>query len=1248
MSGNKTRKCPPYHLKNAKTGKCELLKIYQLRTKPNTDNIKLMAQGMRDLMPDELFESEYIKNKNGFIVEIIKGKNVTKKNHNDVSRTKTIVTIPSQEDESSGHEFDVNEIDYYIDNLYPRREDKFHGEFNIKVASHKEFRENQYDGTIHDIKDKSDELCKSDFELMPHQNFIKNFLSFNTPYNSLLLFHGLGTGKTCSAIGVSEEMRQYMKQTGITKSIYLIASPNVQDNFRSQLFDESKLEQHNGLWSINNCAGSGLLNEINPSSIKNMKKERVVSQVNSLINQYYNFMGYTQFGNFIERITDVTKVDISKRNKIKSQKIKKAFENKIIIIDEVHNIRITEDNKYKKIAEMLMEICKYTENLHILFLSATPMFDSYEEIIWLTNIMNINDKRSTITVKDVFSKKGEFVNSNEKGEELLRRKLTGYVSYVRSENPYTFPVRIYARNDDWNKSEDIQYNHPKFQMNGKEIQYPMEQLHNFLFYNSIGEYQRHVYDLFIKNFYDKDMQDINESISKGYSLLQKPILALNITYPHLDYDVYGKSSISEKALSTMIGESGLERIMKTTGKHFEYRADSLKKFGRIFSQGELHKYSAKLDQICKIIDKSEGISIIYSQYIDGGAIPMALALEEMGFLRYSSDKSTNDSLLKDDKKQVPNGNYYSIITGDPKYSQNNDADIKYINRPDNKNGKNVKVVLISKAAAEGVDFKNIRQIHVLEPWYNLNRIEQIIGRGVRNLGHCALPFEKRNVEIFLHGTILNDEQEATDMYIYRLAEQKSIKIGRVTRLLKETSIDCLLNIGQTNFTPAELSKLANNKNIECRLPNGTIRNITYGDQSFTAICDYMENCEFSCSPSTTLSKIPSHSTTLNDTFITFNNDKIMSRIRDLFKDIPKGKHFYKKDELFNAINISKRYNDEQIYSSLQTLIKNSNQYITDKYGRMGRLVNNGEFYLFQPIEITDEKASIYERSVPIDIKLPNVRIDIDNVKSDIAQSIDIDKVIKEMKSKLEVVSSKDVVKNGESNWFKNCSAVATHLKSHYDIDIKLLSDFVIHHMIDELDFNIKKELLEYIYKLENLDSFVETVKQYFDNFLIKSADKKMTAIVLAKDNTESTIFVNNNNEWKQAEYTDLTKLKSAEKKEKYPVNHVFGFISWIDDSFSFKIRDVNEKRNTKGARMSQASANTVVRIINRIIGDTSYSMESVTDNEKGKSMIKFVKDNTLYSKNKMVVILELILRHYENIHKDKKSWILTNENILGH
>ena len=54
--------------------------------------------------------------------------------------------------------------------------------------------------------------------------FVRNYLSFETPYNSLLLYHGLGTGKTCSAISVSEEMRRYNNQLGINKKIIVVAS----------------------------------------------------------------------------------------------------------------------------------------------------------------------------------------------------------------------------------------------------------------------------------------------------------------------------------------------------------------------------------------------------------------------------------------------------------------------------------------------------------------------------------------------------------------------------------------------------------------------------------------------------------------------------------------------------------------------------------------------------------------------------------------------------------------------------------------------------------------------------------------------------------------------------------------------------------------------------------------------------------------------------------------------------------------
>ena len=105
--------------------------------------------------------------------------------------------------------------------------------------------------------------------MSPHQLFVKNYLSFNTPYNSLLLYHGLGSGKTCSAIGIAEEMRTYMKQVGIKKQIIIVAYPNVQDNFRLQLFDERKLKQENGIWTINSCVGNSLLKEINPHHYNN-------------------------------------------------------------------------------------------------------------------------------------------------------------------------------------------------------------------------------------------------------------------------------------------------------------------------------------------------------------------------------------------------------------------------------------------------------------------------------------------------------------------------------------------------------------------------------------------------------------------------------------------------------------------------------------------------------------------------------------------------------------------------------------------------------------------------------------------------------------------------------------------------------------------------------------------------------------------------------------------------------------------
>ena len=76
-------------------------------------------------------------------------------------------------------------------------------------------------------------------------------------------------------------------------------------------------------------------------------------------------------------------------------------------------------------------------------------------------------------------------------------------------------------------------------------------------------------------------------------------------------------------------------------------------------------------------------------------------------------------------------------------------------------------------------------------------------------------FYKKNVEIFLYGTKLTDPTvECIDLYVYRTAEQKSVKIGKITRLLKENSIDCILNKTQQEFNASVM-----NKTVELTLSN---------------------------------------------------------------------------------------------------------------------------------------------------------------------------------------------------------------------------------------------------------------------------------------------------------------------------------------------------------------------------------------------------------------------------------------------
>lgn len=147
-------------------------------------------------------------------------------------------------------------------------------------------------------------------------------------------------------------MRDYLKQTGISKRIIIVASENVQDNFKLQIFDERKLKKNNGIWNITGCVGNKLLKEINPTNMSGLTRQQIISQINILINNSYLFLGYGQFANYIIKtagVDDTNYKNAADKNKIMIRNLKKEFNNRLIIIDEIHNIRMTEDNENKKV-----------------------------------------------------------------------------------------------------------------------------------------------------------------------------------------------------------------------------------------------------------------------------------------------------------------------------------------------------------------------------------------------------------------------------------------------------------------------------------------------------------------------------------------------------------------------------------------------------------------------------------------------------------------------------------------------------------------------------------------------------------------------------------------------------------------------------------------------------------------------------------------------------------------------------------
>jgi hypothetical protein len=367
----------------------------------------------------------------------------------------------------------------------------------------------------------------------------------------------------------------------------------------------------------------------------------------------------------------------------------------------------------------------------------------------------------------------------------------------------------------------------------------------------------------------------------------------------------------------------------------------------------------------------EGIVLIYTYFIEGGAIPMVLALEEMGFTRYKSG-GTSKSLFVSGTVAKSNGLHYSLITGNQSISPSNDAEINALRSDKNVDGSVCKVVIISKSASEGVDLKNIRQIHVMDPWYNMSAVEQTIGRGIRTCSHKKLPFDKRNVQIFLHASILaSDGFETADLAMYRFSEIKALKIGTISRALKESSVDCILNMKQNEFTVENIDT-----EVDLQLSTGGSVRYQIGDKPYTSACDYMKNCNYTCNPDKQKRGVKLGQNiklgTFNESFILMNVENIIKVIKQAFRE----KHYYKKIDLIQFINRVKAYSLLQIHFALTQMIHDKSEFLVDIYGKYGYLLNIGEYYFFQPVELNDPSVSIFEKSTPIPFKRDKITLSL--------------------------------------------------------------------------------------------------------------------------------------------------------------------------------------------------------------------------------------------------------------------------------
>jgi hypothetical protein len=600
-------------------------------------------------------------------------------------------------------------------------------------------------------------IKKVSSEIRKYQEFLGKYLDYNSPYRDILIYHGLGSGKTRTAINIYNILYNYSPDW----NVFILLKATLKES----------------TWI-------GELNHWLQTEEKQFRKANI------------EFISY----------------DAPNADKIFIEKVKNADAAKksMYIIDEAHNfINNVYTNMTSKqgrraltIYEHIIQDKKDNDGVRVILISGSPAINVPYELAVLFNLLRPNIfPKSEAQFNQMYVSTDAYPVINPTTKNNFQRRIMGLVSHYIGSTPEYYarkkinyidvPMSEY-QNDIYTYYEEIEEKIARKMRHGSGGNYKSytRQSANFVFpaiaQGLSGETRPRPRDFKIKDseieMFSKGKIDENEK-EKYYKVgeyLEKTTEFINA------FDSFLKNKLDEDIRDNYTLADDLKYLKEKYGTYIEikdftdFMKSNEKKSKLLFT---LYNSSAKMTFMIFNILSSSGPVLVYSNYVVmEGLQVFKIYLKYFGFSPYIS----ND-------KGVDGYRYMEYHGGIDPVDRRKVLEI--FNRSENKLGTIAKIVMISPAGAEGISLNNIRQVHIMEPYWHEVRITQMIGRAIRQCSHRDLPIEEREVVVYRYKSVrdFGSDKWTTDQYIEDMARSKEGLIQSFLDAMKEVAVDCVLN-----------------------------------------------------------------------------------------------------------------------------------------------------------------------------------------------------------------------------------------------------------------------------------------------------------------------------------------------------------------------------------------------------------------------------------------------------------------------